>query len=145
MNKFIAIKTTIFLMLITPLFCHAEETLDKPFISKPFMKFGRGMVNTISSPLELPNQMYLLSNHARKNSKYGIETASAAIEGTFMGVVYTFWRLGAGTYDLLTFLIPKYEFCLITPTYFTVSYKEYYEKEKRKKHEGEPQIEMTPF
>jgi len=122
-------------MLTTPLFCQAEEISDKPFLSKPLTKFGRGMVNTISSPLELPNQMYLLSNHAHENSKYGVETASAAIQGVFMGVVYTFWRLGAGTYDLITFPLPKYEFCLITPTYFTVSYKEYYEKEKKEKQE----------
>lgn len=128
----IMIKSIIILMLITPLFCQAEETLDKPFFSKPFMKLGRGMVNTISSPLELPNQMYLLSDYADENSKYGIETASAAIEGFLMGVVYTFWRLGAGTYDLLTFPFPSYEFCLITPPYFTVSHKEYYVKEKKK-------------
>ena len=135
MKKFIMIKVIIIFMCIPSPFCHAEEVSDKPFFSKPFMKFGRGMVNIISSPLELPNQMYLLSNHAHENSKYGVETASAAIEGVFTGTVYTFWRLGAGTYDLLTFPLPKYEFCLITPTYFTVSYEAYYEKEKKEKHE----------
>ena len=55
-----------------------------------------------------------------------------------MGVVYTVWRLGAGTYDLLTFPLPKYEFCPITPSYLTTSYKEYYTKEKK-----EPQEEKT--
>jgi len=82
-------KAIIILVLITPLFCHAEETPIKPFISKPFMKLGRGLVNIISSALEIPNQMYLLSDHAHENSKYGVETASAAIEGFFMGIVYT--------------------------------------------------------
>ena len=130
----VMIKTLIVLLFITPLFCHAEESLDKPFISQPFMKLGRGLVNTISSPLELPNQMYLLSNHAYENSQYGFETASAAIEGFLMGAVYTFWRLGAGTYDLLTFPLPKYEFCLITPIYLTVSHEKYYAKEKKESH-----------
>ena len=134
MKTLVMITTLIFLFMI-PFFCHAEENLDKPFISKPFIKLGRGMVNTISSPLELPNQMYLLSNHAYENSQYGLETASAAIEGFLMGTVYTFWRLGAGTYDLLTFPLPKYEFCLITPIYLTVSHKEYYSKEKKENHE----------
>ena len=134
MKTLVMIKVLIFLLLMPPLFCHAEETLDKPFISQPFMKLGRGMVNIISSPLELPNQMYLLSNHAHENSKYGLETASAAIEGLLMGAVYTFWRLGAGTYDLLTFPLPKYEFCPITPIYLTVSHEKYYAKEKKESH-----------
>ena len=90
------------------------------------MKFGRGCVNTVSSPLEIPNQMYLLADHADKNSKYGLRTAAAAIEGLFMGLGYTFWRLGAGVYDIITFPVPKYEYCLITPPYFTVSFEAYY-------------------
>ena len=142
MKKFMMIKVMTILML-TPFFCCAEDT-GKPFISKPFMKFGRGMVNIISSPLELPNQMYILSDHAKENSKYSIETASAAIEGVFMGTVYAFWRLGAGTYDLFTFPIPKYESCLITPTYFTISYEEYYKKEEKGEPEIESDIEMSP-
>jgi len=140
-KKFIIIKLIIILMPAIPLLCHAEEISDKPFISKPFRKFGRGMVNVISSPLELPNQMYLLSDHAHENSKYGVETASAAIEGVFMGAVYTFWRLGSGIYDLITFPLPKYEFCLITPTYLTVSYERYYEKRKEEKHEEKSEEE----
>ena len=133
MKILITIKAIIILVLIIPFCCQAKETQDKPFISKPFMKLGRGMVNIISSPLEISNQMYLLSDHTHENSKYGVETASAAIEGFFMGIVYTFWRLGAGTYDLFTFPLPAYEFCLITPPYFTVSYESYYEKEKKEK------------
>ena len=136
MKKFITINALIILMSILPHFCCAEELSGKPSFSTPFMKLGRGMVNIVSSPLELPNQMYLLSSYAHDNSKYGIETASGAIEGVFMGVVYSFWRLGAGTYDLFTFPLPKYENTIITPTYFTVSYKEYYRDESEKKHEG---------
>jgi len=99
------------------------------------------MINTISSPLELPNQMYLLSSYAYENSPYGIETASAAIEGVLMGTVYTFWRLGAGFYDLLTFPLPPCEKAIITPTYFTVSYTEYYKQEKKEEQEGKAEQE----
>ena len=136
MKKFITINALIILMSILPNYCRAEELSGKPSFSKPLMKIGRGMINIVSSPLELPNQMYLLSSHAHDNSKYGIETASAAIEGFLMGVVYSFWRLGAGTYDLVTFPLPKYETTIITPTYFTVSYEEYYGDEKKEKQEG---------
>ena len=136
MKKFITINALIILMSILPNYCRAEELSGKPSFSKPLVKIGRGMINIVSSPLELPNQMYLLSSHAHDNSKYGIETASAAIEGFLMGVVYSFWRLGAGTYDLVTFPLPKYETTIITPTYFTVSYEEYYGDEKKEKQAG---------
>ena len=136
MKKFITINALIILMSILPNYCRAEELSGKPSFSKPLMKLGRGMINIVSSPLELPNQMYLLSSYAHDNSKYGIETASAAIEGFLIGVVYSFWRLGAGTYDLVTFPLPKYETTIITPTYFTVSYEEYYGDEKKEKQEG---------
>ena len=114
MKKSIITKTIVILMLTTPFFCYAEENAGKPSISKPFVKFGRGIVNTVSSPLELPNQMYILSDHANENSKYRIETAAAAIEGIFMGTVYAFWRLGAGIYEVITFPIPYYESRIIT-------------------------------
>ena len=70
MKKSVIINTIVILMLLTPSFSHAEENVDKPLISKSFMKIGRGIVNTVSSPLELPNQMYILSDHADENSKY---------------------------------------------------------------------------
>lgn len=123
------IKTIVILMLATPLLCYAEWDAGKPPISKPFIKMGRGIVNAITSPLELPNQMYILSDHARENSPYRIETLAAAIEGVFMGTVYAFWRLGAGAYETLTFPIPYYESRIITPPYITISYEAYYEKE----------------
>jgi putative exosortase-associated protein (TIGR04073 family) len=135
-KRFITITTLMILMSLLPDFCRAEELSGKPPFSKPLMKIGRGMINIVSSPLELPNQMYLLSSYAHDNSKYGIETASAAIEGFLMGVVYSFWRLGAGTYDLFTFPLPKCETTIITPTYFTVSYKEYYGNKRKEKQEG---------
>jgi putative exosortase-associated protein (TIGR04073 family) len=142
-KKFVIFKTIVILMLTAPFFCYAEGNAGKPAISKPFVKFGRGIVNTISSPLELPNQMYILSDHANENSTYRIETAAAAIEGMFMGTVYAFWRLGAGIYEVITFPIPHYESRMITPPYLTISYEEYYAKEKRESSEEESDLEMS--
>lgn len=137
MNKCVLIKTIVILVLAIPFLCYGEGSAGKPAISKPFMKMGRGIVNTITSPLELPNHMYILSDHARENSTYRIETAAAAIEGFFMGTVYAFWRLGAGTYEILTFPLPYYESRIITPPYLTISYEAYYEKEKNELPEAE--------
>jgi len=144
-KKSVITKTIVILMLTAPFFCYAEENAGKPPISKPFMKIGRGIVNTISSPLELPNQMYILSDHANENSKYGIETAAAAIEGIFMGTVYAFWRLGAGIYEIFASPIPNYESCIITPPYLTISYEEYYEKGEKEPVAGEDELDTGPY
>ena len=116
------------LLMSRPPVSVAQETPEKPFIAKPFIKFARGAVNMISAPLELPNQVYLLSDYAKENSPYGIETASAAIEGLFTGIGFAVWRFAAGTYDVITFPLPRYESCLITPPYLTSSYEAYYNK-----------------
>ncbi len=128
MTKGIPLILGIVLILTIPLTAFADDSSEGPSIPKPFLKIGRGIVNCISSPLEIPNQMYLLSDHAKNNSKYGVRTAAAAIEGLFMGIGYTCWRFGAGVYDLITFPVPNYEKCIITPPFFTVSFEAYYEK-----------------
>ena len=128
MTKGIPLILGIVLIFTTPLIAFADDSPEGPSIPKPFLKIGRGIVNCISSPLEIPNHMYLLSDHANDNSKYGVRTAAAAIEGLFMGIGYTCWRLSAGVYDLITFPVPNYEKCIITPPFFTVSFEAYYEE-----------------
>jgi len=116
------------LLLNTPLISAAEEPSERPLLAKPFMKLARGAVNLVSAPLEIPNQIYILSNHADENSPYRVETAAGAIEGLFTGIGFALWRFVVGTYDLITFPVPIYESCLIAPTYITVSYEAYYEQ-----------------
>ena len=123
------IKILIFLWGSLPFFCFADEGTERSPFTKPFLKFGRGVVNIISAPFEIPNHMYLLSNNANENSSYRLETAAATIEGLFMGTVFTFWRLGAGVYELTTSPFPLEESCLITPPFLTVSHDAYYKEE----------------
>ena len=106
MRKYATIKILILLWVTIPFFCFADEEEKRSPFTKPFVKFGRGVVNIISAPFEIPNHMYLLSNNAYENSSYRLETASATIEGLFMGTVFTFWRLGAGMYELTTSPLP---------------------------------------
>lgn len=122
------------LLLLAALVCFsalsiasAEEPAERPLLTKPFMKFARGAVNIISAPLEVPNQMYILADHADQNSRYGVETAAGAIEGLFTGIGIGLWRFVVGAYDFITFPVPVYDSCLIYPTYITVSYEAYYE------------------
>lgn len=128
MKPWILIVLSTLLCFTAPLMAAAEEPSEKPLLAKPFMKLARGAVNMISAPLEIPNQIYILSDHADENSPYGVETAAGAIEGLFTGIGFGLWRFVVGTYDLITFPVPIYEACLIYPTYITVSYEAYYEK-----------------
>jgi putative exosortase-associated protein (TIGR04073 family) len=127
-TKGIPLIVGIIFIFTIPLTAFSDDAPEGPAIPKPFLKVGRGIVNCISSPLEIPNHMYLLSDHAHDNSKYGVRTAAAAIEGLFMGIGYTCWRFGAGIYDLITFPVPNYEKCIITPPFCTVSFEAYYEE-----------------
>ena len=137
MAKGIPLILGIALICTVPLIAFADDSTEGPSIPKPFLKIGRGIVNCISAPLEMPNHMYLLSDHANSNSKYGVRTAAAAVEGLFMGIGYTCWRFGAGIYDLITFPVPNYEKCIITPPFFTVSFQAYYE-ENQSESSAEP-------
>jgi putative exosortase-associated protein (TIGR04073 family) len=128
MKPWILIVLSTLLCFTAPLMAAAEEPSEKPLLAKPFMKLARGAVNMISAPLEIPNQIYILSDHADKNSPYGVETAAGAIEGLFTGIGFALWRFVVGTYDVITFPVPIYEACLIYPPYITVSYEAYYEK-----------------
>jgi putative exosortase-associated protein (TIGR04073 family) len=129
-----AMKSWILIVLSTLLCFSAlsiasdEAPSEKPLLTKPFMKLGRGVVNMISAPFEVPNQMYILSDHADENSRYGVETAAGAIEGLFTGSGIALWRFVVGAYDFLTFPLPVYEAGLIDPPYITVSYEAYYER-----------------
>jgi putative exosortase-associated protein (TIGR04073 family) len=129
-----AMKSWILIVLSTLLCFSAlsiasdEAPPEKPLLTKPFMKLGRGVVNMISAPFEVPNQMYILSDHADENSRYGVETAAGAIEGLFTGSGIALWRFVVGAYDFLTFPLPVYEAGLIDPPYITVSYEAYYER-----------------
>jgi putative exosortase-associated protein (TIGR04073 family) len=128
MKSWIMIVLPALLCFSAPCIASAEAPPDKPFLTKPFTKLARGAVNVISAPLEIPNQMYILSDRADENSRYGVETAAGAIEGLFTGTGIALWRFAVGAYDVITFPIPVYEAGLIDPPYITVSYEAYYER-----------------
>lgn len=89
---------------------------------RPAERFGRGVVNIISSPLELPAQMYTRACYYSDTSEYLMATIGGFIEGIPMGVlVYFPWRFAAGMYDLFTFPFPSCNRCIIAPPYVSFS------------------------
>jgi len=89
---------------------------------RPAERFSRGVVNILSSPLELPAQMYVRAVYYSDTSEYVMATVGGFLEGIPMGaLVYFPWRLGAGIYDVTTFAFARCNRCLINPPYLSFS------------------------
>ena len=101
---------------------YAEEAGPSVFSQKPAERFGRGVVNIVTSPLELPAQMYSRAAYYEEISDNPFAVIGGFIEGVPMGLlVYFPWRLGAGVYDFFTFPFSRCDACLISPPYVTFS------------------------
>ncbi len=61
-------------------------------------KFGRGVTNLVSAPLEIPNQSVDLAAQSNEPA----EQAAGYIGGLFVGVAYTGGRIVSGMYDIVT-------------------------------------------
>lgn len=108
-----------FLVLFIFLFsfpCYGMDGSDNPFIIRPFKKLGRGIANTVSAPLEIPHHMFAKAEKERK----WWEQFGEYFSDTFAGIGWSAWRLGAGVYDIATFLLPDYEKSLIQPEYLVI-------------------------
>ena len=84
-------------------------------------RFGRGVVNTFSSPLELLAQPYARASYCEEKSNNQFAVLGGFFEGIPMGFVYFGWRLGAGFYDMFTFPFYCYDKSIIHPEYLTFS------------------------
>jgi hypothetical protein len=87
----------------------------------PPERFGRGMINIISSPLEIPAQMYLRASYQKENIDNPFAIMGGFIEGIPMGLLYFPWRLTAGLYDLCTIFSSSHNRSIISPDYLSFS------------------------
>jgi hypothetical protein len=84
-------------------------------------RFGRGVVNTFSSPLELLAQPIARAKYWDDRSNNQFAVLGGFFEGLPMGFVYFGWRLGAGFYDMFTFPYWCYDKSIIQPEYLSFS------------------------
>jgi putative exosortase-associated protein (TIGR04073 family) len=96
--------------------CWSKEPIPppEPPIYQPFKKLSRGLVNVVTAPLEVPNQMYWQAEREKDDAGRAI---AGYIEGVFIGTGWTIARFLAGSYDIITFPIPPYKKSLIQPEY----------------------------
>ena len=98
-----------------------QESSDREY--RHFERFGRGIVNVITSPLELPVQMYVRAKYWDERSNNPFAVVGGYVEGVPMGLLYFAWRLGAGFYDITTFPFSRFDKNVINPEYLSTSTK----------------------
>ena len=119
MKKVIVFCLTLVLICLFALPCSAIDNTGVPWIYRSFKKLGRGVTNLVTSPLEIPNQMYVVSRKEYDESAQTWAVVGGYIAGFFSGFGYAGWRMAAGAYDTITFPFPSYEYSLIEPEFIS--------------------------
>ena len=118
MKRSVLWAAALFMLWLHPAAAADNQTMHV----RPAERFGRGVVNILSSPLELPAQIYTRACYYNETNEYVLATVGGFIEGIPMGVlVYFPWRLAAGVYDVTTFAVPACNRCIIHPPYVSFS------------------------
>jgi len=91
---------TIVLAVILTLFAATSFAADEAYLSGRVMtKFKRGIVNIVSSPLELPKN---LKEHWDEGGTEPIKKTAYVMGGFVKGVAWVIGRAGSGLWDALT-------------------------------------------
>jgi putative exosortase-associated protein (TIGR04073 family) len=103
--------SAIFLSLAV--FCPLSFAADNPA-----QKFNRGLINIITSPLEIAKQINKGWKQSAKESK---PAGKGIFSGFFKGIAYSAGRLGSGVWDVVTFPVktPKNYAPLMKPEFVT--------------------------
>jgi len=89
-------------------------TEDDNYAEKMFKKLGRGTVNVVTGPLEIPNQA---ANYAHESESL-LPGSAAFLGGAFIGTGWCAARVLSGVFDVATFFIPPFQ-PLMDPEFIT--------------------------
>jgi putative exosortase-associated protein (TIGR04073 family) len=90
---------------------------------RPSERFGRGVINIITSPLEIPAQLYIRAAYQDEWRESPFAVVGGFIEGIPMGLIYFPWRLTAGVFDITTLPFSRFNKGIISPEYLSFSTK----------------------
>ncbi|MDD5561256.1 MAG: exosortase system-associated protein, TIGR04073 family [Candidatus Omnitrophica bacterium] len=90
-------------------YSRADLDEDVQWEGTPIHKLERGLINIVTSPVEIPASM--LSVADEKGQIFGF------VIGTAEGIFTTVFRALSGIYDTATFLIPSYSKPIMQPEY----------------------------
>ena len=73
-------------------------------------KLGRGLMNILASPSELPVNMFKQAREAEKHGDNDSGVEVGYFTGFFVGVGFVFARIGVGVADVVSFPVPTKPF-----------------------------------
>ncbi len=124
MKKSIAFSLSLVFLLILPVILFAGDTSEKAVNAQtetqnienttaspsstsikttaqnPTDKLGRGIINIVTSPVEIAKQVDLGWKQSTKKSK---NVSSGVLSGIVKGLAYTVGRMGSGIWDVVSF------------------------------------------
>jgi putative exosortase-associated protein (TIGR04073 family) len=86
---------------------------DEDYTQTASRKLGRGIVNLVTSPLEIPNQSFKLA----EKQEDPMAQAAGYAGGLFLGVGHFFGRMTSGMVDIFTFPVTSWDQALVDPEY----------------------------
>ena len=86
---------------------------DETYTQTASRKLGRGIVNLVSSPLEIPNQSIKLA----ETQDDPMAQAAGYAGGFFLGIGHFFGRMTSGVVDIFTFPVTNWDQALMEPEY----------------------------
>lgn len=96
-------------------------TYLQPDTPRRFERFGRGITNVCTSPLEIPAQIYVHAAYQQAKTADIFPTLAGFVEGVPQGIIRFPWRLAAGVYDICTFPFARCDKSIIRPEYISFS------------------------
>jgi len=120
MQKYPALLTLalLYCLFSAPLY-GAEKEGDSS--SMPAERLGRGIINIVTSPLEVPSNMIKRAQYREETTDNPFAVMGGFIAGGAIGVVRFPWRLAAGLYDVVTCPVSSCNESIISPEHITFS------------------------
>ena len=107
---------TIVMILVLSVGCSTTSSIyvdDETYVDTASRKLGRGIVNVVTSPLEIPNQSIKMA----EKQEDPMAQAAGYAGGLFLGVGHFFGRLTSGVVDIFTFPVTNWDQALMDPEY----------------------------
>lgn len=96
---------------LAPLAARAQDTYDigpdRPYFVRSLHKLGRGALNAVTFPTEIPLNAIKEWQLAENRGGGPYDEISAALWGNLSGAVYAVVRAGVAVFDVATFVVPS--------------------------------------
>ena len=101
-------RTTISVITFWAFLCSSSISFaDSPgYVEATISKLGRGIENIVSSPVEIPVNMYKQARKAELSDGNDSSISVGYFTGLIVGIGFTVARIGVGVAEIVSFVVP---------------------------------------